>query len=109
MEQNLITDLSATTAVTPKLLNKLSNVAMLCICDYLNDLDMSSEDILNVDIGIGTISFLVVDNTIQYTFQPSKELEENIIDTMENKMSPLTDKIEQNLEKRILATYKELI
>ena len=109
MQQNLISDLTAITAVPTKLLNKFVYVSELCICDYMNELDMTDDDVLNLDIGIGIISFLVVDDTIQYSFAPSKKLEEKIITTIEEKSAPLIDRLENNLENKLIATYKELV
>ena len=109
MQQNLLRDISALTAVSIKTINKMSMLSEICFCDYLNELDMSGEDVVNIDIGIGTISLLVVDDTIQYQFRPSYSLENKLVRTIEDKRVPLVDTLETNLENKIQATYKELL
>jgi hypothetical protein len=110
MQQNLLKDVSALTSVSLKTINKMEHVAELCICDYLNELDMqANDDIVSINVGFGTISMLVIDDSIQYQFVPSYSLEQKMIDTIENKATPLTSAAETNLENKLLATYKDLL
>lgn len=109
MQQNLIRDISALTAVSNKTLTKMVGIAELCVCDYLNELDIAGDEIVNINIGIGTLSLLIVEDSIQYQFTPSYQLEQQIITTIEDKNSPLVDGIETNLENKLRATYKELL
>lgn len=110
MQQNLLKDVSALTSVSLKTINKMEHVAELCICDYLNELDMqANDDIVSINVGFGTISMLVIDDSIQYQFVPSYSLEQKMIDTIENKSTPLTSEAETNLENKLLATYKDLL
>ena len=109
MKRYLLKDVSYITNINDKIIDKLSNIAKLCICDYINELDIIDEDVLNVDIGIGIISMLIVDDEIQYSFSPSTILEEALIKTIEDKESPLINKLEVNLEKKINSTYKDIV
>jgi hypothetical protein len=109
VKQELLTDIQSLTQINIKLLNKLVAVAELVICDSINELDMMDDQILDLDIGIGTVSLLVSGNTIQYAFYPSTNLENNLIKTLEKKTNPLILSAENNLETKILNTYKELV
>ena len=110
MQQNLLRDISALTSVSLKTINKMEHLAELCICDYLNELDMqANDDIVNINIGFGTVSMLIIDDSIQYQFVPSYSLEQKMISTIENKCTPLIDTAETNLENKLLTTYKDLL
>lgn len=110
MQQNLLRDISALTSVSLKTINKMEYLAELCICDYLNELDMqANDDIVNINVGFGTVSMLIVDDSIQYQFTPSYSLEQKMINAIENKCTPLSDAAETNLENKLLATYKDLL
>lgn len=109
MQQNLIRDISALTAVSNKTLNKIVDVAELCFCDYINELDITNEDVVNIDIGIGTLSLLLVNDSMQYQFTPSYQLEQQLINTIESKTSPLVNSAQSNLEHKLRTTYKELL
>ena len=109
MKRYLLKDVSSLTNINDKIIDKLSNVSKLCICDYINELDIIDEDVLNIDIGIGIISMLIVDDEIQYSFSPSESLEKTMIKTIEDKESPLINKLEVNLEKKINSTYKDIV
>ena len=109
MKRYLLKDVSYITNINDKIIDKLPNIAKLCICDYINELDIIDEDVLNVDIGIGIISMLIVDDEIQYSFSPSESLEKTMIKTIEDKESPLINKLEVNLERKINSTYKDIV
>ena len=87
----------------------MSTISELCICDYINELDMIDEDVLDIDIGIGVISILIIEDEIQYSFSPSTLLEKSMIKTIETKQSPLVNKLEINLENKINSTYKDIM
>ena len=109
MTRHLLKDLSSLTLIKDKIFDKLTSTSELCIGDYLNELDLVGEDVLHINIGIGTISMLVIDDEIQYAFKPSTTLESTIIHTIENKQSPLVTAAEINLDTKITSTFKELI
>ena len=109
MKRFLLKDISSITNINDKVINKMSQISELCICDYLDELDCINEDVLNIDIGIGTISMLIIENEIQYSFSPSNKLETMIIKTIETKENPLVNKLEINLENKINSTYKDIM
>ena len=109
MKQNLISDLHAITRVNTKLFSKLLSNCESLICDSINELDVSGEDILELDIGIGTISFILQEDCLSYDFYPSESLKTKLVFTLENKINPVITTAEQNLEQKLLATYKDLL
>lgn len=109
MKHSLVTDLQTLTQLNMSLFSKLISLSELIICDDMNELDMSSEDVLELDIGIGKLCFLISEDSLQYQFIPSKSLENNLIRTLETKINPLVQTTETSLENKILKTYKELL
>lgn len=109
MTRYLLKDLSSLTLIKDKLFDKLTSTSELCIGDYINELDLVGEDVLHINVGIGVISMLVIDDEIQYAFKPSTALENTIVHTIENKQSPLVAAAEVNLDNKITSTFKELI
>jgi len=109
MKQNLIADMSNVTQITPRIIYKLSEVVRLLICDYINEADLVGDDVISIDIGFGTIEFRLNEDTVTYNFIPSNELENNIVYTLEEKKNPILEVTENNLEKRLFNTYKDLL
>ena len=109
LQRALIKDLQNTTQVSPKVLFKLCSIAEMIICDDINELDILGDDILEIDIGIGKISFIFMENFIKYDFRPSESLENNIIKTLEEKINPIIISSENSLDKKLFNTYKELL
>lgn len=109
MKQFLIPDLQALTQLNNSVFSKLIYLSELSICDDINELDMSSDNVLDLDIGIGKVYFMITEDTLQYQFTPSKSLENAIVKTLETKSNPLVKTAETNLETKIVKTYKELL
>lgn len=109
MEKNLIKDLSKLTTIPIDSLCLLSNKAIWCICDEVEDTILNGETITTIDIGIGNILIKNEEDEVKYKFIPSKELENNIIDTTINKKNPLKIIIEKTLINKILNTYKDVL
>ena len=109
MKQFLITDLQTLTQLNNSVFSKLISLAELSICDDINELDMSADNVLDLDIGIGKIYFMVTEDSLQYQFVPSRSLENAIVKTLETKSNPLVASAETNLEMKIVKTYKELL
>lgn len=109
MKRYLTKDISGITSIKNNVIQKLNHIGELCICDYINELDMLNEDVLQIDIGIGIISILVKDDELEYSFYPSNTLEKSLIRTIEKKESPLVKLSEINLENKINSTYKDIM
>lgn len=79
------------------------------ICDeFLNCID-EGEDVSVVDVGIGTLSIMLVDGGIEYKFIPSEELEKMMVSTVESENSPLVNHLNREITKRVITKYKNLM
>ena len=68
---------------------------------------LKGENLVDINIGIGTLSILVDNDVIQYRFVPSNSLESNIKKTVVEGKNPLVEKAEKLLAKKIIDTYKD--
>lgn len=109
MKYNLIDDISSLSLIKPSILNKLIDISQSCLCDYVDNMSILEDSLVEVDIGIGTLNIFIEEDVIKYQFKPSKKLEKNLVQTVVDGNSPLMYKIEKKLNKKILNTYKELL
>lgn len=106
---NMIEDISKLTTIQKEYLDSLVAKSEWCICSYIENSILNKESITKIDIGIGSLSILVEDNTIKYKFIPSKELESAIRTTVVDDKNPLKFKLEKVLVDKITNIYKELL
>lgn len=106
---NLIEDLSNLTTIPTSTLTKLSDKAVICICNDVEESLLKEDRVTEIDLGIGTLQILVEGNDIRYRFVPNKALEANMKNTVINKKNPLTATVEESLVKRVLNTYKNYL
>lgn len=109
MDKNLIHDLQSITQIKKFVFDKCTDIGNVVIGDYINELDLNNEQVLDIDIGIGVISMLVLEDTIKYMFTPAPELESTIITAIENKESPVVKHLEAKLNQKVMSTYKDLM
>lgn len=108
MKHKLLNDISTIYSIRASILNKLTELAELCICDYLVEAKLLDDDLLEINIGIGKILILILEDSLEYQFIPSSRLEQLICDSIIKLKSPLVSKSEQGLEEKLVSTYKEL-
>ncbi len=109
MTKNALNDLSQLCGVQEYNLVGLSNQFNTLISHYMFCLKNSVDNKLEVDIGIGTIVFILVNNEVKYKFIPSKNLEKSVIEGCKADESVLIKKANQLIGQRINKTYKELL
>lgn len=97
------------TSVDMGSLNKMVRVGNYCICDYVDNLSLNDTDIVEIDIGIGIITILYVNNELKYNFKPSKELEKNLVKTIVDGENPLIVNACETLKNKIINAYKDII
>lgn len=107
MNYDLLNDVSSLTNIKPKIIDKMESIAEYCICDYIDNLKLEDEDVMSVNIGIGTLNIAYIDNEIKYQFIPSESLEKNIVRTI-NGENVLKHSVECSLRNRVYNTYKDL-
>lgn len=108
MKQKLLSDISSLTNIKYSIINKLKEISEECICDYVLEAILKNDDLIEIDIGIGKISILVLEDGVEYSFRPSSSLEKSISKTILDDENILVDKVEKGLSNRLLSTYKEL-
>jgi len=106
---DLTKDISILTTIKEDYLDNLIKKSEWCICSYVEETILKKENITKIDIGIGSLSILVEDNSIKYKFIPSEELENSIRTTIINDKNPLKLKLEKVLVDKITNVYKELL
>ena len=106
METKLTKDLSVLTGISEQSLKKLADKSIYCICNSVEDLIYSRCDELQIDIGIGTLKILLVDNVVKYKFIPNGKLETAISKTIVNEQNELVDVLESALVGKIENVYK---
>lgn len=109
MNYDLIKNLGILTLIKHSILKKMVEISENCICDSVLDAVQSEEDIISINIGIGTLFINIVDYEISYKFEPSQRLEKKLIKSIDTGESPLVQNAETKLNKKIVNTYKELL
>lgn len=106
---NLINDLYETTHVSEKYLEKLLDATQLCLGHALyEELDKGRTDV-ELDIGIGILELHVTTESIKYRFIPTGEFERILARVVTTGQSPVAERLEVNLQKRIEQTYEGLL
>ena len=108
MKRKLLNDLSNIYSIRTSIFNKLIELAEVCICDYLVETKLADDDLLEINIGIGKILILVLEDSLEYQFVPSSKLEQLICNSINELKSPLIELSEKGLEEKLISTYKEL-
>ena len=107
--RNLYNDLATVTNSNKDVFNKLVKNSNFLICNYLEDTTLNNENLCTIDIGIGVLKIVIEEDTVRYSFIPSKELETEIINTWENNQSYLTSVISSKLTSQLNKLYDNLL
>lgn len=106
---SIIQDISKLTTIPEKALNKLVTKAIWCICDNIENDQLSNINCSNIDIGLGNLVISDSDDEIKYKFIPSEKLDSAVKETLVNHKNPLTLILEKTLVNMITKTYKDII
>lgn len=109
IERDIINDVSTITFIDRKHLDKLVNKALYSIGDAACLFNSSEDNTLSLDIGIGTILLVYIDDSIKYKFIPSEKMEKVIISAVSENKNILINKLETNLISKIENIYKDLL
>lgn len=108
-KQNLTKDISALTGLSVTSLNEVMNKASMCVAHGVYESILTGDNEVEIDVGIGTLVVRVCDDVVKYRFEPSKSLEQNLVDVVNKKTSPLLERANDTLRERIKRTYKEIV
>ena len=75
-QQHILSDISTLTRVPNKIMDYLSDMAVICITSAISDARLQQQDKLLLNIGIGTLAIDLL--SMEVKFIPSKELKKNI-------------------------------
>lgn len=106
---DIMEDVSAITTIPKDSLNKIVEKQTWCICHALQESKLNYENIVEINIGIGSLLISDQDEVVKYKFIPSETLEEAINETLKSGKSPLELKLEKSLINKIVKTYKDII
>lgn len=108
MKQDLIKDVATLTTLGAPIMNKVAYTERFCICDYIQDAIMKDEDLVEISTGYGTLSILILEDEIKYSFKPSRKLEKEILQVVEESESPIYNHLSDRLLKRLESAYKDI-
>lgn len=104
---NAVEDLSKLTSISPNYIQLIFDKLSACICYNVHEQIKNKLDYIEVDIGIGTLLLYIKEDNVLYKFIPSEKLENDIIYTINNNQDILISKLENSLQDKIIAAYKE--
>lgn len=106
---NLIEDLNKITTIPTSKLDKLLDISKYLISQYVCEDKTQNEDISEIDIGFGQLLITKTEGEVKYKFIPSEDLQQLIKLTYNTSTGPLELKLEENLAKKFINTYKDLV
>ena len=104
---NAINDLGTLLKIPNKVLTELSSKECLCIGNIIHEASKQGEQVVVINIGIGTLSVNLLD--MQCKFIPSKELKIAIKKSLTNEIDPLELELEQALIDKLISACEEVI
>lgn len=106
---DILKNVSKITSIPKTQLDGVMQKVGLCVAHEVLSLVDGYDNAVELDIGIGTLRIMYVEDAISYKFIPSNQLEKMVISVAKTGESPLVDICEKTITDRILTAYKELI
>ncbi len=106
--RDVLEDLHTLTTIPKNSLVKIFDKCKYAICNNVYEAMVSGENVVDMNIGIGTLKIKFDDDGVLYKFIPSKSLEESISNTITLGENPLCNVIEQSLVNKVENAHKEL-
>lgn len=106
-QPNIVNDLSALTKIPNKALVELTHKIILCLGSIIADAKIQGEQVVIINIGIGTLSVDLLD--MQCKFVPSKELKTTLRSCLTNSIDPLELEVEQTLINKLMSFCEEAL
>ena len=107
--EDLRKEVSTLTQIPFMTLQKLSDLQTDIIAHLVAEKREQGETFVHVDIGFGCLRITFMEDSIIYKFIPNKTLKEEVLSASLNGNSPLVNRAEDSLAKRIKETYRELL
>jgi len=104
---NVVNDVGTLTKVPNKVLNELVNKVNLCIGSAIHDAILAKEQVVVINVGIGTLSINLID--MQCKFIPSKDLKTTIKNSLTSDVDKLEIELEQAMADKLIAICEEVM
>jgi hypothetical protein len=104
---NVVNDLGTLLRIPNKVMSELSSKECLCIGSIIHEASKAGEQVVVINIGIGTLSVNLVD--MQCKFVPGKELKNAIKRSLTSEIDPLELVLEQALSEKLIAACEEVL
>lgn len=105
---DVISDLEKLTQVPQKILKRLISCLSYAMIDNVIEENYRGKNLFEFDIGIGSVSIEVKDDSLYYSFKPSSSLETALINAINDNTNTLELKLSDSIDKHIYKTYKEM-
>ena len=109
IETNVVKDVSVLTTISEKILSKLLDKVNYSICESIQEALITDDELVSLDLGIGTLNIKLSEDGIRYKFIPSKKLEDNVKNTFIYRQNLLENTLEETIVNRVTNTYKDLL
>ena len=106
-QNNIISDLSTLTHIPNKALTELIDKEMLCISSAIHDAKTAGETVLQLNIGLGTLSIEL--ESMQCKFIPSHSLKTYIKHGLANAIDPIMFDTEQAIIDKLMELCEDTI
>jgi len=108
-QQHILSDISTLTRVPNKIMDYLSDMAVICITSAIADARLQQQDKLLLNIGIGTLAIDLI--SMEVKFVPSKELKKNIraVVSGEETEDPVITYIDDEMVKKLCNICEEAV
>ena len=101
-------DLSKLVTIDKLYIDRIFNKINWCISDYVEKAIAEGDNLVEVDLGFGTLSILIENDNVRYRFKPSPTLEKSLVNTIINEQNELDLVVEKNLVQKLVNIYKEM-
>lgn len=108
-QQHILSDISTLTRVPNKIMDYLSDMAVICITSAIAVARLQQQDKLLLNIGIGTLAIDLI--SMEVKFVPSKELKKNIraVVSGEETEDPVITYIDDEMVKKLCNICEEAV
>jgi len=107
IQSNIISDMSTVTRIPNKILSEIIAKENLCIGSAIHDALLENEDVVVLNIGIGTLSVEL--STKQCKFIPSRELKNIIKKSIDEKVDPVEMTLSQSIIEKLMTICNEVL
>jgi hypothetical protein len=105
---NIIKDTAVLTTIPEKAIRKIVEKMIYSINEAVVEARLTGENMIELEIGLGTLIIRLEDDSIQYKFVPGEKLEESVKNSFINKQNLLEDVLDASIVNRLTNIYKDL-